>query len=93
MTTFLIFTGKPPYCELCHSPCYYNWQQYIEQEKLDIQVLNQNVTDMFNKFGGLSYHEIAHQLRILNANLTFSAKMFDGARYNTMDKEHNFLQV
>ena len=85
--------GSPPNCELCHSPCYDNWQNYIQQESDDIARLQMNVTDLLSRFGGMSYESIQSQLTWLNGNLTYVMDVFSGANYNTSAKEAQFQRV
>ena len=85
--------GSPPHCELCHSPCYDNWQKYIENEENDIAQMKKNVTDLLSKFGGMTYEHIETELSLLNGNLTMASKVFSGARYNTSAMEQQFKKV
>lgn len=90
---FCRFVGTPPNCELCHSPCYDNWQNYIDQEAADIARLHSNVTYLLSKFGGMSYENVQSHLTWLNGNLTYVMDVFSGANYNTTAKEGQFKQV
>ncbi|XP_057289958.1 laminin subunit gamma-1-like [Hydractinia symbiolongicarpus] len=85
--------GTPPNCELCHSPCYDNWQNYIDQEAADIARLHSNVTYLLSKFGGMSYENVQSHLTWLNGNLTYVMDVFSGANYNTTAKEGQFKQI
>lgn len=90
---FALSLGTPPDCELCHSPCYDNWQDYINTESRDIEALHQNVTALLSKFGGMTSQQIEEELAILNGNLSYVMNVFQGARYNTSAKELQFKQV
>ena len=85
--------GTPPDCELCHSPCYDNWQKYIENEAHDISNMQKNITNLLSKFGGMTYEHIETQLSWLDGNLSTAINVFSGARYNTSVKEQQFRKV
>jgi len=90
---FIMYTGSPPNCELCHEPCYDNWQRYIDKEASEIARMHANVTALLSKFGGMTYERIETELDWLNGNLTVATKAFSGARYNTSEKLQQFQMV
>ena len=85
--------GTPPNCELCHSPCYDNWNRYIGDEASEIRRMQSNVTALLAKFGGMSYSRVEMELQWLNSNLTAISRTFEGARYNTSQKLGQFTMV
>ncbi|XP_065644500.1 laminin subunit gamma-1 isoform X1 [Hydra vulgaris] len=85
--------GTPPECELCHSPCYDNWQKYIDGEVEDINDLNNNVTNLLVRFGSMKYEDISSALSELDINLTYAMNVFTGGIYNTSAKDKQFNQI
>ncbi|XP_066933957.1 laminin subunit gamma-1-like [Clytia hemisphaerica] len=85
--------GTPPHCELCHSPCYDNWNNYINREASEIARMQANVTSLLSKFGGMSYERIEMELDWLNGNLSAASTAFSGARYNTSEKLEQFKVI
>ena len=85
--------GTPPNCELCHSPCYDNWQTYIDNEAADIGSTQGNLTDILSKFGSLGYNRVKEHLNWLRSNLTYITDIFTSGTYNTSMKEQQFQQI
>lgn len=85
--------GKPPNCELCHSPCYDNWQTYIDNEAGDIAATQKNITDILSRFGGLSYDSVKGHLNWLGKNLSYISDIFTSGNYNTSMKDQQFQQI
>lgn len=90
---FASIIGTPPNCNLCVEPCYNNWNNYVSQEVSTLANLMSNTSSLLALFGSTSYSQTSTQLQILNDNLTYASRVYEGAQYDTRSKETQFQQV
>lgn len=79
-------TGKSPYCKSCTEQCYFNWWKLINKESQAVSLLEKNVTDLLQAFGGMSRKDINITLQQLDRNLSYASQVFGGAQYNLGEK-------